>query len=68
MVPSSHSASTYQWVSSAVLISRGLKIGRGKLGRLVDMRLAEPEGGEQSGRSDSIGPAKEGIVALAGKV
>src|SRR5580700_4512118 len=60
IVPSSHSASTYQWVSSAVLIWRGLKIGRGNLGRLVDMRLAEPERGEQSHRSESIGPAKEG--------
>ena len=68
IVPSSHSASTYQWVSSAVLIWRGLKIGRGNLGRLVDMRLAEPERGEQSHRSESIGPAKEGSVARAGKM
>jgi hypothetical protein len=61
IVPSSHSASTYQWVSSAVLIWRGLKIGRGNLGRLVDMRLADPERGAQSRRSENIGPAKERV-------
>jgi hypothetical protein len=32
------------------------------------MRLAEPERGEQSRRSENIGPANEGIVALAGKM
>lgn len=39
-VPSSHSASTYQWLASAALISRGLKIGRGNLGMLVDTSAA----------------------------
>jgi hypothetical protein len=40
IVPSSHSASTYQWLASAALISRGLKIGRGNLGMLVDTSAA----------------------------
>ena len=44
IVPSSHSASTYQWLSPAILISRGLKIGRGNLGMLVDMLAATRAG------------------------
>jgi hypothetical protein len=44
IVPSSHSASTYQRLSPAALISRGLKIGRGNLGMLVDMLAATRAG------------------------
>src|SRR5438067_12807436 len=44
-VPSGHSASTYHWLSSNFLSSRGLKIGLGYFFAITSLRRAPPPEG-----------------------
>jgi hypothetical protein len=63
MVPSSHSASTYQRLSVAVFISRGLKIGRGNFGMLVDPSAATRAGTSVVELADEVGDTATRHVA-----